>query len=309
MPGITVHPGETYLVSLEQVEVLHQGQGRKAFLADLASQILDRLYALPPSRFPEVIAALAEAGKRRQIQVLFDDPATQAAVNEFGWGGPFTFPGSVDRLAIMEANVAPVSKLNVLLTMDHALDVTLAADGSAAERLVTTYTNHFGPKLAPELERVRSAFFAGNLGSYNRRYLVPGANVTSVSSDDPEDPVTDPGSVEPEGDSLAIGNYQLIRPGTVHLTTEYNAPHVVAAAAGGYSAGGTYRLMFRKEPGRDKDSLVVRVTVPTGMAPTEWSQGRGPGGTDGDVHGHDRVRPRFRGRVRPALTAVTSRSR
>ena len=271
--GITVGPGDTYLVSLEQVEVLHQGNGRKAFLADLASQVLQRLFALPPSRYPEVLAALDEAGKRRQIQILFDDPAAQAAIDSFGWPGAFTFPATGDRLAIIEANVAPVSKLDVLLSLDHTLDVQLAGDGSAAERLVTTYINHFGPTLVPELDRVRSAFFSGNLGSYNRRYLVPGADVTSVSSDDPQDPVTDPDFEDAEGNSLAVGNYQFIRPGTVHLTTEYTAPRVVEPAAGGYSAGGTYTLAFRKQAGRDKDSLIVRVTVPDGMTPTDWTSG------------------------------------
>ena len=76
----------------------------------------------------------------------------------------------------MEANVAPVSKLDVLLTLDHSLDVQLAADGSATEKLVTTYTNHYGPTLPPELERVRSTFADGILGSYSRRYLVPDAD-------------------------------------------------------------------------------------------------------------------------------------
>jgi hypothetical protein len=271
--GITVKPGETYLLSLEQVEVLHQGEGRKAFVADLASQVLERLYALSPSRYPEVLAALDEAGQRRQLQGQLDDPAAQAAVDAFGWPGGFTFPATGDRLAIMEANVAPVSKLNVLLSLDHALDVQLAAEGSATEQLVTTYTNDYGPTLAPELERVRSTFFDGILGSYNRRYLVPDAAVTSVASDDPTAPITDPDVVELESGSLAVGNYQFVRPGTVRLTTAYVAPTVVEPAVAGPSQGGTYRLTYRKQAGRDNDTLAVRVTVPEGTMPTSWSEG------------------------------------
>lgn len=271
--GITVKPGDTYLVSLEQVEVLHQGNGRKAFLADLASQVLQRLYALPPSRYPEVLAALDEAGRRRQLQVQLDDPVAQAAVDAFGWPGAFTFPPTGDRLAIMEANVAPVSKLDVLLSLGHALDVQLAADGSATEKLVTTYTNHYGPTLPPQLERVRSTFFDGILGSYSRRYLVPDAEVTSVTSDDPTAPVTDPDAEELESGCLAVGNYQFVQPGTVHLTTEYLAPNVVAPAAAGAGQGGTYRLTYHKQAGRDRDTLTVRVTVPAGMIATSWSAG------------------------------------
>jgi hypothetical protein len=277
--GITVKPGDTYLVSLEQVEVLNRGEGRKAFLADLASQVLDRLFALPPGRYPEVLSALDEAGKRRQLQIQFDDPTAQTAVDAIGWPGAFTFPPTGDRLAIMEANVAPVSKLDVLLDLDHSLDVRLNPDGSATETLVTTYTNRYGPDLPPELERVRSTFLGGILGSYSRRYLVPAAEVTSVRSDDPTAPATDPDAEEAESGSLAVGNYQFVRPGTVHLTTEYIAPNVVEPAADGAALAGTYHLTYRKQAGRDRDNLIVRVTVPAGTKPTAWSAGGVPDGS------------------------------
>lgn len=270
--GITVHAGETYLVSLEQVEVLNRGEGRKQFLADLASTVLDRLFALPASKYPAVLAALDTAGRRRDLQILLDDSAPQASLARLGWYVPFTFPAAGDRLAIMEANVAPVSKLDVLLKLDHELDVVLQPDGSANESLVTTFTNGFGPKLPPALERVRSTFFDGILGSYQRRYLAPQAEVLSVSSDDPTEPITDPDAVGLEDGSMVVGNYQFVRPGVVHLTTTYTAPGVVELAAGNPLTG-TYRLVFRKQPGRSTDTLRVRVTVPPGSTPTTWSDG------------------------------------
>lgn len=271
--GITVHAGETYLVSLEQVGVLHQGEGRKQFLADLFSKVLDRLFALPADRYPDVLAALDDAGRRRNLQVLLDDPVAQAVVSGLGWYAPFTFPDGGDRLSIMEANVAPVSKLNVLLHLHHGLDVSLQPDGSAEERLVTTFTNRFGPRLPPVFERVRAAFAFGNLGSYQRRYLDPGAEVIAVSSDDPAVPITDPDSLEMEAGSLAVGNYQFVRPGVVHLETIYTVPGVVESATGDPATTGTYRLSFFKQPGRDGDTLLVRVTVPAGTIPTSWSDG------------------------------------
>lgn len=271
--GVTVHPGETYLLSLEQVEILNRGEGRKAFLANLASQVLERLFELPPSRYADVVEALANAGERRQLQMAFDDPPTQAAIDTFGWSGRFSFPPKADRLAIMEANVAPVSKLNVLLTLDHALDVQIEIDGSATEKLVTRYTNNFGPRLSPELERVRSAFFAGMLGSYNRRYLDPRAEVTRVVGDAPDAPITDPDALELESGCLTVGNYQFVRPGIAHLITEYTVPDIVDRATPGSGKGHVYRLAFRKQPGRDLDTLTVMVTVPAGMKPMSWSEG------------------------------------
>jgi hypothetical protein len=271
--GLTVHPGETYLVSLEQVEVLNRGEGRKQFLADLASRVLQRLFALPADRYPEVFAVLDAASRRRDLQVLLDDRGAQAVLISQGWYTPFTFDDQGDRLAIMEANVAPVSKLDVLLDLDHELTVTLRPDGSAEDILVTTYTNGFGPTLSPELERVRSTFRYGNLGSYQRRYLDPDAEVLSVTSDDSDVPVTSADSLELESGSLAVGNYQFVRPGTVHLKTVYTTPDVVDSQGHDPASQGTYRLQFRKQPGRNHDTLRVRITVPKGTTATSWSEG------------------------------------
>jgi hypothetical protein len=278
--GITVHPGETYLVSLEQVEVLNRGEGRKQFLADLASRVLARLFSLPVERYPEVLAAMDVAADRRDLQIHLDDPAAQAVLTRAGWYTPFEFDESGDRLAIIEANVAPVSKLHALLDLNHELTVELRPDGSADERLITTYTNRFGQTLPPELERVRSTFGFGNLGSYQRRYIDPDADVQSVTSDAPDVPITGPDSLEPESGSLAVGNYQLVRPGTVHLETTYRTHDVVEFEGGDAASRGTYRLQFRKQPGRNDDSLTVRVAVPDGTAPIAWSVGGEP---DGDV--------------------------
>ncbi|MDQ2942092.1 MAG: DUF4012 domain-containing protein [Candidatus Dormibacteraeota bacterium] len=269
--GITVHAGETYLVSLKQVETLNRGPGRKRFLAELASEVVQRLFALPANRYPEVLGALGQAGKRRQLQIFLDDPAAQATIEKLGWYTPFSVPSDGDRLSIMEANVAPASKLDVLLDLDHSLDVTLTSDGNAEERLVTTYTNRFGPNLPPKLRAVGHAFRFGNLGSYQRRYLIPGAYGISVSSDGMP-PLTGPERVEQAFGSLSVGNYQLIRPGVTHLETSYLAPQVVVSESDP-SKEGTYRLSFFKQPGRDHDTLNVTVSVPPGTEPVSWSDG------------------------------------
>jgi hypothetical protein len=269
--GITVHAGETYLVSLEQVEILNRGAGRKQFLAQLASAVLERLLALPPNRYPEVVAALDLAGRRRQLQIALDDEHTQAALQGIGWSAPFAFPSTGDRLAVMESNVAPVSKLDVLLDLDHALDVHLTPAGNAQEQLVTTYTNHFAESLPPELEAVRLAFRSGNLGSYVRRYLVPAARDLSVSSDGIP-ALTGPERVDLESGSLCVANYQLIGPGVTQLETRYVASQVVVSASDP-AVNGIYRLSFIKQPGRDRDTLTVSVTVPEGTIPVSWSEG------------------------------------
>jgi hypothetical protein len=271
--GVTVHPGETYLVSLEQVEVLNRGEARKQFLADLASEVLTRLFRLDPERYPEVAAALDEAGKRRHLQIVVDDPEALRILVELGWYTPFTFPEEGDRLSIMAANVAPVSKLDALLEMEHALDVRLLPDGSADELLVTTLMNGFRDDLPPELERVRLAFRHGILGSFQRRYLDPAAEVLEVSGGTSGHPVTDPESLELESGSLAVGNYLYVPPGDGRLETTYHVPAVVISSAGDPAREGTYRLTFRKQPGRDHDTLRVSVTVPEGTVPRSWTDG------------------------------------
>ena len=274
--GLTIHAGETYLVSLQQVEILHQGPSRKQFLAELASEVLTRVLALPPARYSDVFAALDHAGKRRQLQMIFDDPAVQAAVDRLGWYTPFRFPGTDDRLAVVEANVGPVSKLDVLLKLDHTLDVTLQPDGSALERLVTTYTNGFGPNLPPAVASVKPSFRFGILGSYQRRYLVPDARLLGVSSDG-NPPLAAPELLDTELGCLVVANYLQIRPGVTHLETRYVAPHVVQSPDDP-ARSGTYRLDVRKQAGRDHDTVTVRVTVPPGTVPVAWSSGGAVGG-------------------------------
>ena len=122
--GITVGPGEAYIHSLEEAEILNIGPTRKQFLADLASAVLRRVEQLPPDRYPALVEALAGAVDHRQIQILPDDLASRTSMIQIGAYTPFTFAEGGDRLAIMGANVAPVSKLDALLDMTHELDVS-----------------------------------------------------------------------------------------------------------------------------------------------------------------------------------------
>ena len=271
--GITVHPGETYLLSLEQAEVLHEGAGRKEFLAALGSTVLERLLALPPERYLDVLGTLDQAARRRQLQVLFDDSQVQSAFTDLGWYRPFTFPAQGDRLAVVEANVGPASKLDVLLRMEHDLSVVLEPDGSAQEQLASTYTNQYGPALPPLLERVRSTFFSGNLGSYQQRFLDPRATALSVVSGAGSAPVTVTGQIAQEAGSLTVGNYQLVKPGMFRLETRYIVPGLLTSSDGQAASPGTYALTFLKQAGRDGDGLIVRVTVPPATVPTSWSVG------------------------------------
>ena len=117
--------------------------------------MFDRVELLQPGRYPALIGALAGAVDRRQIQILPDDPTARASMIQMGAYSPFTFSGGGDRLAIMGANVAPVSKLDALLDINHELAVALHPDGSADERLTSTYINRFGPDLPPDLARCR----------------------------------------------------------------------------------------------------------------------------------------------------------
>jgi hypothetical protein len=270
--GITVGPGETYVRSLEEAEIRNAGATRKRFLADLASAVLRRAEQLPPDRYPAMIAALAGAIDRRQIQILPDDATSRASMIQIGAYTPFTFDDSADRLAIMGANVAPVSKLDALLDINHELEVVLHADRSADQHLSTTYVNRFGPNLPPELASVARSFFSGNLGTFERRYLPPQAEVLSVGSTGSDTPLTDPETLELESGSLAVGNYLFVKPGQIRLETIYRTPRIVQPVAE-VGKGWVYRLQFRKQPGRDHDGLVVRVTVPDGATPTGWSEG------------------------------------
>jgi hypothetical protein len=75
-----------------------------------------------------------------------------------------------------------------------------------------------------------------------------------------------------------VGNYQIIQPGVLNLTTTYRAPDVVVDTTDPAHQG-TYRLSFYKQAGRSADTLTVSVTVPVGTVPTAWSDGGTLSGT------------------------------
>jgi hypothetical protein len=73
-----------------------------------------------------------------------------------------------------------------------------------------------------------------------------------------------------ESGCLVVGNYQLVRPGAVRLETQYRVPNIVDSTL---PSRRIYRLRFHKQPGRDRDTLTVRVTVPDGARVTRSSPG------------------------------------
>lgn len=114
--------------------------GRKQFVFDLGQELASRLRALPPTRWPEVIAAVARAADERHIQLYFEAPLLQRVVHALGWDGAYPPPAD-DFLAVVDSNWRLGNKAN--LVTDQALDyrVEIGADGATTAELTISYEN------------------------------------------------------------------------------------------------------------------------------------------------------------------------
>jgi hypothetical protein len=97
----------------------------------LAREATSRLLSLPPERWEEMIGALEDIGERRDALVWLADEEGQRFVEEAGWAGPVRQDAG-DYLYVVESNVAPTSKYNLVVDRADSLTVTLGEEGDAA---------------------------------------------------------------------------------------------------------------------------------------------------------------------------------
>ncbi|PIW37082.1 MAG: hypothetical protein COW24_02030, partial [Candidatus Kerfeldbacteria bacterium CG15_BIG_FIL_POST_REV_8_21_14_020_45_12] len=93
-----------------QVEFAYVEQGktdaeRKEVIGDLASLIMDQIFDLPRSQFPELWSTFVENVDSKQILIYVNDPITQNLVIEQNWAGEMKYHNG-DFLMFVDANLA-----------------------------------------------------------------------------------------------------------------------------------------------------------------------------------------------------------
>jgi uncharacterized protein DUF4012 len=259
--GVTVSRGQVTLTALRLTRgISTPDSDRKAFLDYLASNLLDRLFALPSDRWPALIDALIEMADQRLIQTWFKDPEIQAVAEEAPIGAAVRQePG--DYVYVVEANVAPTSKYNLVVKRSDTLEIQIDPAGDAHTHLRMDWQNDSQMDGEPYASiRSFSTSTAGFYGSYVR-VLTPVNSELVSATGAATDPVDDVEEVTTEAGRTAYGTFLLIGPGTANLTYDWT---LAGAATRADDGTWTYVLTMQKQPGLKVLSASVKVVLPAG---------------------------------------------
>ncbi len=270
VPGydVTVAAGEVTVAGISNTRDDSLGTQRKRFLGVLADAVLQRTFATDPARWGDLLTSFETIGRQRLVQVWFADPAVEAQMAGTTWAGAVRHdPG--DYLYAVDANVAPSSKLSLVVQRSTRLEVDLGADDSAHHRLRLEWRNDADHPGEPyQTLRAVSEGADGVYGIYTR-VLVPDGSELVEAVGDSALPVSGVESEDSEAGRLAWGNYLLIRPGTAWLADEWTTPSVVLNEG----AERVYRLLVQKQPGQGPEPSTVVVQVPGGSRIISASRG------------------------------------
>jgi hypothetical protein len=259
--GVTVSAGQTTAIALFMTRggVTTPGTDRKAFLDDLAGALLDRLQHISPLQAPAVKTAFDEIRQRRDVMVWVKDPAAEAwfAASPFG-GQVGQQPG--DFVYVVEANVEPPSKYNLVVARNDRIDVALDAQGNASDTLLLNWQN-FSARPDPFYELIRqySTSPAGLYGAYVR-LLTPSSSQLVSASGNASNAIDDVEESSTAAGRNVFGNYLLMAPGKSDLTYAWMVPGAAKATDGEWS----YHLTVQRQPGAVTVPVTIHVALPAG---------------------------------------------
>lgn len=262
--GVTVRPGEVTLTALGLTRgISTPTSDRKAFLDSLAKTVLDRLYALPAAQWPALLEAFEEMSERRLMLAWFKDPAAEGLVDGSAMAGAVRQdPG--DYLYIVEANVAPTSKYNLVVRRRTLLEAVIQPDGDVENRLRLVWQNDAGDAGEPYASiRSYSTSTVGLYGAYIR-VLVPIQSELVEAAGESDGPISGAESVATAAGRSTFANYLLIAPGAAELRYSWLVPGAVQRRDGEWR----YLLTIQKQPGMTDEPVTVAVTLPSGAVVT-----------------------------------------
>jgi hypothetical protein len=171
---------------------------------------------------------------------------------------------------VVDANQAPASKYNLVVTREVDLDVRLDAQGNATNTLTLTYQNHAGNEGEPYASlRAWSTNPDGVLATYLRLLTPRNSEIEAVAGGGLV-PVTAPEAIDTEANRNVFANYLLLPPGDTTVRYEWVSPAVVTPTALG---AGRYTLIVQKQAGMGPEPTTVRIHVPADGTITATSPG------------------------------------
>jgi hypothetical protein len=273
--GVEVQPGGVTMALLAATRGTDSSiEGRKDVLDALGIEAVERLLSLPPERWTESVSALEDIGRGRDALAWFADPEAQALVDEAGWAGRVAQdPG--DYLYVVESNVAPTSKYNLVVDRADSLVVRLDEDGDAINKLSLTWQNDAGDDGEPYASlRDYSNNRQGWYGAYLRVLAPTGVELVDARGR-AADRVSGVEREATEAGRAVFANYLLMPPGESRMTYRWRVPGAAQETAEGW----LYELLIQKQPGARSAPVAVRVELPAGATVSAVSEGAAVDGT------------------------------
>ena len=262
-----VHPGETTLTTLALTrKPLTPDVNRKQFLDTFAGHILDRLFTLPPSSWVSLLTEFQTVGDQRLAGIWLKDPTAQALVATSSWGGAVRQDAG-DYLFVVDSNVAPASKYNLVVTRTTDLDVKIDQYGNALNTLQLSWQNDSAKAGEPYASlRSYSTGTGAIYGTYVRVLTPDRSRLQSVSGGTLV-PITGPEVVTQEAGRTEFANYLSVLPGLGKLSYQWVSPYPASVEDG----VGSYSLVVQKQSGMTPEPVTLHINVPDGSIITAAS--------------------------------------
>lgn len=269
MYDVVVKPGDVTLTLLGATRGTPTSlEGRKDVLDALARKVTQRLLALPSDKWLSAVDALQQIGDERMAMVWLADETAQRAMVDIGWAGPVR-QDEGDYLYVVESNVAPTSKYNLVVDRADSLVVKLDENGDALDSLRLDWQNDAGKSGEPYRSlRSFSNNEAGWYGSY-LRILAPADSELLTANGKTDDRIRGVERIEEEAGRAVYANYLLMPPGESTMSYLWLVPGAAVATDEGWE----YRLLIQKQPGARSVPVSVRIDLPPGAVVTDATEG------------------------------------
>jgi Protein of unknown function (DUF4012) len=266
---VTVEPGDVTLTLLGATRgTPTDTEGRKDVLDALARQTMQRLLALPVEDWDGLAEALTEIGRERMALAWFADGDLQQLTDQSGWSGQVRQDGG-DYVYVVESNMAPTSKYNLVVDRSDSLAVKVGEDGNALNSLRLDWDNRAAERGEPYRSlREFSQNTDGWYGAYVR-VLAPDGSEPVAANGEASDPINGIERVTDEAGRTAFANYLFMPPGESRLTYLWTVPEAAVPVDDGWE----YRLVVQKQPGARPSPLAIRIDLPDGAVVTEAPEG------------------------------------
>ncbi len=238
------------------VEVAYKEQDisswdRKEIINELLSALREKLFALPASRWPELIRIIDRNITEKNLQLFFDDQNQEDLARDLGASGEIAKPGG-DYLSVVDANLGAF-KTDAVIKKNIAYEVS-RRDSKAQAVLSLNYQHDGGFDWRTTRYR-----------SYTRVYVPLGSKLISISGLD-EATADISVSDDAELDKTVFAFFFSVEPkNSRNIKITYSLPDSLEAAI----ADQSYRLLIQKQSGRRTESLKVRV-IDQGREAASW---------------------------------------